>query len=363
MLKLGKLRRSDSRPTFERVPVVELADLRGQVQAIGRSQAVIEFALDGTIQTANENFLKAVGYSLEEIRGQHHRMFVEPAERETAAYQRFWTQLGHGEYQSGQFRRIAKGGREVWLQASYNPIFDTGGKPFKVVKYCTEVTEQKTHAADFEGQVKAIDKSQAVIEFELNGVIRNANENFLRTVGYSIDEIRGRHHRLFVSAGYAESAEYRAFWEKLGRGDYDAGVYRRIGKGNREIWLQASYNPIFDASGRPVKVVKYASDISEQKNLTERLSSIMAEIRTAGVEIQLSAEEISSGNASLSARVEAQAASLEQTTASMMRMTETVRENAENASQANQLALVARDHAVARGGKKIKARRLSSRCR
>jgi methyl-accepting chemotaxis protein len=350
MLKLGKLRRSDPRTILERVPATELADLRGQVQAIGRSQAVIEFALDGTIQTANENFLKTVGYSLEEIRGQHHRLFVEPAERETAAYQRFWTQLGHGEYQSGQYRRIAKGGREVWLQASYNPIFDAVGKPIKVVKYCTEVTEQKTRAADFEGQIKAIDKSQAVIEFELNGVIRNANENFLRAVGYSIDEIRGRHHRMFVEAAYAESAEYRAFWEKLGRGDYDAGVYRRVGKGSREIWLQASYNPIFDASGRPVKVVKYASDISEQKKLTERLSRVMAEIRTAGTEIQLSAEEISSGNASLSARVEAQAASLEETTASMMRMTETVRENAENASQANQLALAACDHAE-RGGK------------
>jgi methyl-accepting chemotaxis protein len=350
MLKLGKLRRSDPRIILERVPATELADLRGQVQAIGRSQAVIEFALDGTIQTANENFLKAVGYSLDEVRGQHHRMFVEPAERETAAYQRFWTQLGHGEYQAGQYRRIAKGGREVWLQASYNPIFDGGGRPLKVVKYCTEVTEQKMRAADFEGQVKAIDKSQAVIEFELNGVIRNANENFLRTVGYSIDEIRGRHHQMFVEVAYAGSAEYRAFWEKLGRGDYDAGVYRRVGKGSREIWLQASYNPIFDASGRPVKVVKYASDISEQKKLTERLSRVMAEIRTAGTEIQLSAEEISSGNASLSARVEAQAASLEETTASMMRMTETVRENAENASLANQLALVACDHAE-RGGK------------
>jgi methyl-accepting chemotaxis protein len=350
MLKLGKLRRSDPQAALERVTAVELANLRGQVQAISRSQAVIEFALDGTIQTANDNFLKAVGYSLEEIRGQHHRMFVEQVERETATYQRFWSQLAHGEYQAGQFRRIAKGGREVWLQASYNPIFDAGGRPFKVVKYCTEVTEMKTRAADFEGQIKAIDKAQAVIEFELNGVIRNANENFLRTVGYSIDEIRGRHHRLFVDAAYAESGEYRAFWEKLGRGDYDSGVYKRVGKGSKEIWLQASYNPIFDAGGRPVKVVKYASDISEQKKLTERLSRIMAEIRTAGAEIQTSAEEISSGNASLSARVEAQAASLEQTTASMMRMTETVRENADNAQQANQLALVACEHAE-RGGK------------
>ncbi len=350
MLKLGKLLRTDATAHFERVSPLELADLRGQVRAIGRSQAVIEFALDGTIQTANDNFLEAVGYSLEEIRGQHHRMFVEPVERESSAYQYFWTQLRQGEYQAGRYRRIAKGGREIWLQASYNPIFGADGKPFKIVKYCTEVTEQKMRAADFEGQIKAIDKSQAVIEFELNGVIRGANENFLRTVGYSLDEIRGQHHRLFVEPAFAASAEYRAFWDKLGRGDYDAGVYRRVGKGGKELWLQASYNPIVDASGRPVKVVKYAADVTAQRSLTNQLSRIMAEIRTAGAEIQMSAEEISSGNASLSERVEAQAASLEETSSSMMRMTETVRENAENARQANELALVACDHAE-RGGK------------
>jgi len=332
------------------VPAKELADLRGQVQAIGRSQAVIEFALDGTILAANDHFLQAVGYSMDEIRGQHHRVFVDPQEREGVAYQRFWKQLAVGEYQSGQFRRVGKAGREIWLQASYNPIFDAAGKPFKVVKYCSDVTEQKIRAADFEGQIKAIDKSQAVIEFELNGVIRNANENFLRTVGYTIDEVRGRHHRIFVDPAYAESPEYRAFWEKLSQGRYDAGVYKRLAKGSRELWLQATYNPIVDASGRPVKVVKYASDVTAQKLTTDRLSRIMAEIRAAAAEIQTSAEEISTGNSSLSERVEAQAASLEETNSSMMRMTETVRDNADNARKANELALAACDHAE-RGGK------------
>ena len=347
MLKFGK---REHMAVFERISPLELADLRGQVQAIGRSQAVIEFALDGTIQAANENFLGAVGYTLAEIRGQHHRMFVEAGERDSAEYQRFWTLLGQGEFQAGQYRRVGKGGRELWLQASYNPIFDAAGKPFKVVKYCTDVTAQKMRAADFESQIKAIDKSQAVIEFELNGIIRNANANFLRTAGYSIDEIRGQHHRMFVEPAYADSAEYRAFWEKLGRGVYDAGVYKRVAKGGREVWLQASYNPIMDASGRPVKVVKYASDVTAQKEASERLASIMAHIKTAAAEIQTSAEEISTGNASLSERVEAQAASLEETTSSMMRMTETVRENADNARQANQLALAACDHAES-GGK------------
>ena len=347
MLKFGK---REPTAALVRVDPMELADLRGQVKAISRSQAVIEFALDGTIQTANENFLSAVGYTLGEVVGQHHRMFVEAGERDSTEYQRFWTLLGQGEYQAGRYRRIAKGGREIWLQASYNPIFDAAGKPLKIVKYCTDITAQTMHAVDFEGQIKAIDKSQAVIEFELNGLIRSANANFLRTVGYSLEEIRGRHHKIFVEPGYAESAEYRSFWERLGRGIYDAGVYKRVAKGGREIWLQASYNPIVDASGRPVKVVKYASDVTAQKAATEQLSRIMAHIRTAAAEIQTSAEEISTGNASLSERVESQAASLEQTTSSMRRMTETVRENAENARQANQLALAACEHAE-NGGK------------
>jgi methyl-accepting chemotaxis protein len=350
MFKFGKAQPGNADSGSERVSALELADLRGQVKAIGRSLATIEFGLDGTIENANENFLKTTGYTLQEVKGQHHRMFVDAVERESPAYERFWKQLSQGEFQSGQFRRLAKGGREIWLQACYNPIFDAAGKPFKVVKYCTDITEQKERAADFEGQVKAIDKSQAIIEFELDGVIRNANENFLRTVGYSIDELRGRHHRMFVDPTYAQSAEYRAFWEKLGRGIYDAGEYKRVAKGGREIWLQASYNPIFDANGRLSKVVKYASEITEAKQASQSLARIMSDIRSAGVEIQLSAEEISQGNASLSERVEAQAASLEETNSSMMRMTETVRENAENARQANDLARIACDHAE-RGGK------------
>ncbi len=350
MRKLGALFGGGPRVSRDDVSPMELADLRGQVKAISRSQGVIEFSLDGTIVTANDNFLGVVGYSLDEIRGKPHRMFVDAVERDSLAYQRFWTQLGQGEYQAGQFRRLAKGGRELWLQASYNPIFDGQGKPFKVVKYCTDITDQKARAADYEGQVNAIDKSQAVIEFDLNGTIRTANTNFLRTVGYTLDEIRGQHHRMFVEPGFADSSQYRAFWEKLGRGEYDAGEYKRLAKGGREVWLQASYNPIFDASGRPTKVVKYATDITEQKLGAVRLAKVVAEVKAAGAEIQQSAEEISTGNSGLSARVEEQAASLEETTSSMGRMTETVRENAENARQANELALIATDHAE-RGGK------------
>jgi methyl-accepting chemotaxis protein len=344
---LGKT--DESRPMMS-VPAVELMDLRGQMQAISRSNAVIEFALDGTILTANDNFLKAVGYSLDEIKSRHHRMFVDPVERDSGTYAAFWRSLGQGEYRSGQYKRIGKGGQELWLQSSYNPILDVSGKPFKVVKYCQDITEQKLRAADCEGQLNAISKAQAVIEFSLDGTVLRANENFSRTMGYSEAEIRGRHHRQFVDPVYAESAEYKAFWSKLGRGEYDAGMYRRVAKDGREVWLQASYNPVFDASGRPVKVVKFASDVTAQKQQAEQLAALVNQVRTSTNEIQQSAEEISKGNTSLSQRVETQAASLQQTSASMSHMTDTVRANADNAQKANQLASTARDHAE-EGGK------------
>ena len=328
----------------------ELWDLRGRVAAIGKSQAMIEFRLDGTVITANEKFLEATGYSLEEIRGRHHRIFVEPAEREQPAYAAFWERLRAGTYDAGQYRRIRKDGREIWLQATYNPIVDGTGRPFKIVKYCSDITPEKLAAADFEGQIRAIGKVQAIIEFELDGTIRTANENFLRTMGYSLEEIRGQHHRMFVAPDEAASAEYRAFWAKLGRGQYDGGQYRRLAKGGREVWLQASYNPIFDASRRAVKVVKYATDITEQKRMATRLDALVAQIRLGAREVNAGAVEISVANTSLSQRVEEQAASLEQTASSMEEMTTTVKKNAEHADEANQLAMAAREQAD-QGGK------------
>lgn len=244
--------------------VMQAADYQGQLAAISKAQAVIEFDLDGTIRTANDNFLGALGYTLEQVQGQHHRIFVDPVERESAEYRRFWEKLGRGEYDAGQYKRLARDGREIWIQATYNPIFDTTGKPFKVVKYATDVTEQVQQNADFRGQLAAIGKSQAVIEFDLDGTIRTANDNFLNAVGYTLDEVRGQHHRIFVEPATRESAEYRQFWDKLGRGEYDAGQYKRLTKGGREIWIQASYNPILDADGKPFKVVKYATDVTDQ---------------------------------------------------------------------------------------------------
>ena len=240
-------------------------DLAARFDALDRSQAIIEFKMDGTIITANANFLKAMGYTLDEIKGRHHGMFVEPAERESAKYREFWAALNRGQFQAAQFKRIGKGGKEVWIEASYNPLLDRQGRPFKVVRYATDISSKRTEYADLRGKVDAIGRSQAVIEFELDGTIITANDTFLKVMGYTLDEIKGQHHRMFVEPGERESAEYRGFWEKLRRGEYQAGQFKRIAKGGKNIWIEASYNSILDLNGRPWKVVKFATDLSGRK--------------------------------------------------------------------------------------------------
>ncbi len=256
---------------------LQQAEFEGKVQAIDRSQAVIEFDLDGTVLTANENFLGIFGYDLEEIVGKHHRIFCEPVYAASSAYAEFWQKLARGEYHAAEYKRLGKGGGEIWLQASYNPIFDMEGRPFKVVKFATDVTASKLQNAEFEGKVQAINRVQAVIEFDLKGTVLAANENFLGIFGYRLEEIVGKHHRIFCESGYAESLAYAEFWQKLGRGEYDAGEFKRVSKDGAEVWLQASYNPIFDADGRPWKVVKFASDITEE---VEKRSLAMLEMST-----------------------------------------------------------------------------------
>jgi methyl-accepting chemotaxis protein len=240
------------------------AESEGQIQAIKRTQAVIELALDGTVISANDVFQSVMGYGLGEIKGQHHRMFVDSREAQSPEYRSFWDGLRRGEPTSGVFKRVARGGKEVWLQASYNPILDPEGRPIKIVKYATDITATRLQNADYQGQIEAVGKAQAVISFELDGTIIDANENFLNAVGYTLAEIRGQHHRMFVEPAVSSSAEYRSFWEALRRGEYQTGEYKRVGKGGKEVWLQASYNPILDLSGKPFKVVKFASDVTAQ---------------------------------------------------------------------------------------------------
>lgn len=284
--------------------VVEWADAATRLQnlafaaqaaAISKAQAVVEFRMDGTVLTANENFLNAMGYTLAEIQNRHHSLFIEAAARDGDAYRAFWEQLNQGVYQTGEYKRVGKGGREVWILASYNPVLDQRGTPFKIVKFATDVTQQKLRTADIDGQITAISRSQAVIEFRMDGTILTANENFLRTMGYSLDEIQGRHHSMFVDQSERNEAAYREFWARLNRGEYQAAEYKRLGKGGREVWIQVSYNPILDLNNKPFKVVKYATDTTAQaitRMKNEHVRGMMESVAAGAEELNASVREI-----------------------------------------------------------------------
>ncbi|TPG44316.1 methyl-accepting chemotaxis protein, partial [Roseomonas nepalensis] len=231
----------------------------------------IEFDLAGNVLSANRNFLTAMGYTADEVVGRHHSLFCDDDLARSAEYREFWARLGRGEFTGGEYLRLGKGGRKVWIQATYNPILDAEGKPFKVVKFATDVTTAKLANAEFEGKVAAMDRSQAVIEFDLAGNVLSANRNFLDTLGYTSEEVVGRHHSLFCEPEYTRSTEYRDFWRNLGCGEYDAGRYMRLGKHGVQIWIQATYNPVFDSEGKPFKVVKFATDITAQVAMEQRI--------------------------------------------------------------------------------------------
>jgi methyl-accepting chemotaxis protein len=335
----------------------ELLALRAQVDAIGRSQAVIEFELDGTILTANQNFLDAMGYRLDEIQHRHHRMFMDPATAATEEYREFWAELAAGRFQAGEYKRFGKGGKEVWLQASYNPVFGANGRPAKVVKFASDVTAAKLRNADHQGQLDAIGKSQAVIEFSLDGTILKANDNFLRAVGYTLEEIRGKHHALFVDDAYRQSPEYRDFWVRLQRGEYNAGAYRRIGKGGREVWIQASYNPILDSSGRPFKVVKYATDVTQLRETLREISGNATALASASEELSAVSRQLNANAEETSAQASVVSAASEQVSRNVVtvatgveEMGASIREIATNAAEAARVASNAVQVAAATNG-------------
>ncbi|MGA7121281.1 MAG: PAS domain-containing protein [Polyangiaceae bacterium] len=332
--------------------ITKTEDQAGQVEAISKSNAVIEFGLDGTIVTANDNFLNVMGYSLDEIKGRHHSMFVDEATRSSPSYRDFWTKLGRGEYQSDEYKRIGKGGKEVWLQASYNPIKDLQGRPVKVIKYATDVTAAKLKAADYAGQIAAISKSQAVIEFKMDGTIVTANDNFLSTAGYTLEEIVGRHHSMFVDEATRSSPDYREFWARLNRGEYQAAEYKRIGRGGREFYLQASYNPIRDLNGKPFKVVKYATNVTEEVKRRERAVDVQKQIASnatalgaAGNELDAVATQMSANAEETSTQANVVSAAAEQVNKNVQtvatgaeEMTASIREIAKNANEAARVA-------------------------
>ncbi len=276
----------------------------GILSAIDVSFAYIEFDTKGNVISANANFLKALGYRLDEIVGKHHRMFVDQNFVNSNAYTQFWDELNAGNNQSGVFKRINKDGKEIWIQAVYAAVKDEMGRVFKVVKIATDVTAERMKNVDSEGQLAAISKSQATIEFGLDGTIQTANDNFLSTLGYSIDEVKGRHHGMFVEEGYRHSGEYKEFWAKLNRGEFLSSEFKRVGRGGKIVWIQASYNPILDLNGKPYKVVKFATDITSQVNAREALKKMLSTVSENATALAGASEELSSVSTTMSATAE-----------------------------------------------------------
>jgi methyl-accepting chemotaxis protein len=287
-------------------------DYAGQISAIQRSQAVIEFELDSTITSANDIFLQAMGYTLAEVQGQKHSLFVDEATRNSAEDRDLWQRLNRGEFVSGAFRRVGKGGREVYIQGVYSPILDKQGKPFKVVKFSTDITEARLRSADFEGQVAAIGRVQAVVEFDIDGTVTNANDNFLQPMGYRLDEIRGKHHSLFVEPGEAASAEYRKFWADLAAGRRKSGRFRRLGKGGNEVWIEGSYFPILDYAGRAFKVVKFATDITQLKQVESALENTVHSLASSAQELTAVSQQMAANSEETATQASVVSAAAEQ---------------------------------------------------
>lgn len=252
---------------------LQLASYQQLLAAIRQAFAVIEFTAEGEILDASQPFLSVMGYSLDELRGQHHRIFCNHEQTSSSAYAQFWRRLGSGETFCDRYKRVAKGGREVWLEACYMPVRNADGKVVRVVKIATDITARMHAELQHESYLNAINRSMAMIEFNLAGEVLTANENFLSTTGYRLEEIRGKHHRMFCTHEEAGSEAYRNLWQRLARGEVFAGRYKRVSKSGKTIWLRSTYNPLFDASGRQYGVVKFASDITEQVEQREAESA------------------------------------------------------------------------------------------
>ncbi|MCZ7928851.1 methyl-accepting chemotaxis protein [Agrobacterium pusense] len=359
-------------------------DASAVLDALNRSQAIIEFDLTGKILKANDNFCKAVGYQQSEIIGRHHSMFVAPEEAANAEYNAFWAKLSRGEYDQGQYRRRAKNGDEIWIEASYNPVFRFG-KPYKIVKVATDITVIKRKSMEDDGKLAALSRAQAMIEFTPDGKILSANENFLAALGYTAQEIVGKHHSMFCEPAYAQSQEYRDFWQELRSGRFSAGQFMRLGKDGKRVFIQASYNPILDEQGRVLKVAKFAFDVTDRMYAVEELGAALERLSQCNIRVTLdkpfvgefeslrrdfnksiaefqktlenvlgqtgdltrSSQEVSEASVNLAERSREQAVALEETSAALEEITATVRSSTENMKETRKLVHSARTSTAA----------------
>lgn len=286
-------RDGDATPEVEIREVVRIErhdeDIKNEriLRSLNRSQGVIEFEPDGTIIGANQGFLDVVGYSLGELKGRHHRMLMFPEDAEAAAYTQFWEDLRDGHFQSAEFRRCGRGNREVWIQASYNPVFDDDGNVLMVIKFATDITRQKLAEREIQ------DRSVAVIEFEPDGTIVTANQLFLGATGYTLDQIRGQHHRMFMPDGEGATAAYRQFWKELGQGEFKQGQFHRVDAAGDDLWLQGSYNPVFDSHGKVIKVIKSVANTTEEVKTKEEAAVVGEAIAVRVGEMAAAIREIS----------------------------------------------------------------------
>ncbi len=332
-------------------------ELTNLVNGFGRSAAMIEFTLDGTVVNANANFCNALGYRPEEIKGQHHSKFVDPTYAKSPEYRQFWNDLKNGIFQAGEFRRVKSDGSDIWIQASYNPILDDSGKAYKVVKLASDISAAKqaalasqAQAQEFTNQINGFSASQAMIEFNLDGTVVNANANFCNALGYRLEEIKGQHHSRFCDPTYTKSPEYRQFWNDLNNAKFSAGEFCRVKKDGSEIWIQASYNPVLDKNGKAYKVIKLATDITIQKQNTiaaamakgqaeaDKIAKVLENVALSADQIDQGSQQIATSSQSLSEGASEQAANLEEISASLEEMTSMTTQSADNSRQAATLS-------------------------
>ncbi|MFD1743935.1 methyl-accepting chemotaxis protein [Rhizobium helianthi] len=357
-----------------------------EMAALSQSQAMIWFNTDGTVIHANENFCNALQYTLKEIVGKHHRLFCDAAITGSPEYKNFWNDLTNGRFQRGQFRRKKRDGTDIWIEASYNPVFHNG-KVVRILKIASDVTASKMAALDDENRLIAIDQSQAIIEFDVSGKIIKANENFLKAMDYGLNEIVGQHHRMFCDPAYVNTADYGHFWERLRKGEFIADNFVRFGKGGRKIWIQAAYTPVFNAEGQVYKVIKVATDITARMASVEKIGQVISRMAAGDLTadfserldpaldqiridlnlalrameetisgIQQSAEALSSNarvinsvSHEIARSAEKQAASLEETAAALNELTTTVNDASGRAFEAKRLVAETRNGAEVSG--------------